>query len=852
MPRIFVLRLKVWRSVLLVIASLSFALRSTEQDGPSRPVDAGGSFKPQVNANLISVRLIPENRTLRGAGASQQFLVLAKYSDGLERDVTSYSKLSVSDAKMAEISGENRVVARADGDTTIKVQFHGRMAQTALRVEQADKPRPFSFPRDIGGIFTKKGCNGSECHGGVKGQGGFKLSVNATHPKDDYNWILEGGTYQVLSAESKGSKVPRVNVKEPEKSLLLQKAAMVVAHGGGKRFTPGSADYEAIRRWVADGAPYGQEASEASVRTVKLEVLPKETILDGSGKQQLLVMAHLSDGTVEDVTGEALYSPTNSQIAKVTAEGLATAVQPGETAVVVRAAGQAVSTLIGVISKRVEKYPSLETRNYIDQHIFTKLRKFNIIPSQLSSDSEFLRRICLDLTGKLPPPDRVREFLASKDPRKRDKLIDTLLNSPEYVDYWSFRFGELFRYRQRATQLLKDTQLYGEWIRNSIAENKPFDQMARERLAAEGYTGPSRYYYELRFLSAPAEIVSEQMRVFMGRRLECARCHNHPYESWSQDQFWGMAAFYGRMIDVRPTPMDDSVIVDAPELASKLLHPRTKQVVQARFLDGKLLPKEQESDPRRNLAEWMTSHPYFAQTIVNRTWDWFFGRGFVEPVDDFRSTNPPSHSELLEVLAQDLREHRYDLKYLMKLIVSSKTYQLSSRPNETNGSDRTNFSRAVPKALDAAVLLDAVVDVTQVEEDFKSGKHAPPKGSRVIDLLPDFWESKFLDAYGRNDRATLPEAKPEPGLAQALYMLTGPTYTDRLTHDGGRVDRLTRSGLSDRQIIEELYLIAFARYPHTVEVTELEKMIRAWPSRREAISTLIWALISSREFAYRH
>ncbi len=820
---------------------------------------AGGAAKDtkavrrsQEAPRIVSLRLIPEDRTLRGAGASQRFVALAKYSDGFERDVTTAGKLSVSDEQIAGISPDHRVTARANGQTILQFKLEGRSAQAPIRVEQAGKQRPFSFSREVGGILTRKGCNGSDCHGGVKGQGGFKLSVNGTQPKEDYKWIVEGGVYQVLSAESAGAKVPRVNLKEPEKSSLLLKPTMLSPHGGGRRFTPTSPDYEALLRWVRQGAPYGEESRQEAAHIEKLDVQPKGAVLDAAGRLQLLVTAHLSDGASEDVTSEAVYSAGNPEVAKVTPEGVAIAGTTGETAVVIRAAGHAVSTQIGVASKPIANYPAVPARNYIDQHVFAKLRKLNMIPSDLSSDSEFLRRVCLDLAGTIPPPERVREFLASKDPRKRDKLIDALLDSPEFVDYWTFRFSELLRYRQRATQLMKDTQLYGEWIRNSIAQNKPFDQIARERIAAEGFTGPSRYYYELRFLSAPPEIISEQMRVFMGRRLECARCHNHPYEAWSQDQFWGMAAFYGRMTDLRTTVMDDSVVVDAPELANAVLHPRTKKVVQPAFLDGHLLPKERQPDPRRALAEWVTSHPYFAQTIVNRSWDWFFGRGFVEPVDDFRSTNPPSHPELMEALAKDLREHHYDLKYLMKLIVSSRTYQLSSVPNETNRGDRTNFSHANPKPLDAAVLLDAVVAVTQVEEDFKTGNMAPPKGSRAIELCPDVFSSKFLEAYGQNDRATLPEAKPEPSLAQALHLMTGPAYSDKLGQDGGRADRLARGKLSNKDLIEELYLTALARYPDREETAALEKALRTGPSRLQAISDLIWALISSREFAYRH
>ncbi|MBM3737193.1 MAG: DUF1549 domain-containing protein [Acidobacteria bacterium] len=804
--------------------------------------------RKQVPAKVVSLRVLPAGPTLRGAGTAVRFLAMAKYTDGVERDVTALAEPALSDPKVAEVGPGGRVVAKADGETVLRARFGGHTAQTRVKVIQADKPRPFSFAREVGGILTKKGCNTSDCHGGVKGQGGLKLSGNATQPKDDYHYIVKGGVFQVLTTESGGPVLPRIDPKDPEKSLLLLKPSMQVPHGGGQRFAKGSPDYDRLLAWVRQGAPFGEESTEAAVRTESVEVLPGETILDASGRQQLIVLAKLSDGTVEDVTTEASYTVSDIHVAKVNADGLATAMQPGETAVVVRAAGHAVSQMVSVVSKPAPDYPAVKSYNYIDDHILAKLRKLNIVPSGLATDSEFLRRVCLDLAGTLPPPERVREFLASKNPRKRELLIDALLDSPEFVEFWTFRLGEILRYRARSTQLMKDTQIYGEWIRESVAANKPFDRIVRERIAAEGYAGPSRYYYELRFLAEPPEIIAEQTRLFLGRRIECARCHNHPFESWSQDQFWGLAAFYGSMVDLRNSVMDDSVVIDVPEAAAKVIHPRTKKTVQPRFLDGTALAKEAQEDPRRNLAEWVTAHPYFAETLANRAWDWFFGRGIVEPVDDFRSTNPATHPELLAAMAKDIREHGYDLKYLMKLIVSSRTYQTSGIPNETNRGDRTNWSHVVPKALEAAVLLDAIATVTGVREQMGE----MPLQSRAIEICPDMVESKFLEAYGRNDRATLPEAKPQPGLVQALHMITGPTYTTKMLDDGGRIDRMARSGVSNRQAIEDLYLTALARFPEPAEIEQLDTLMRSASSRKEAIFNLMWALVSSRGFAYRH
>ena len=366
----------------------------------------------------------------------------------------------------------------------------------------------------------------------------------------------------------------------------------------------------------------------------------------------------------------------------------------------------------------------------------------NIVPSELSSDAEFLRRVCLDLTGTLPPPQRVREFMASKDPQKRERLIEALLNTPEYTDYWTWRFADLFRVvYENGLPLYPKT--YWEWIRDSIARNKPYDQMARERIAAEGLNGPSRHYYNGSDLRRPQDIMAEQVRVFLGRRLDCAQCHNHPYETWSQNQFWGMTAFFGRLSQLGeiggifpPVVIDDPAGHGENGGGAKVIQPRTKEEVHPAFLDGKPIPEGRQDDPRKALAEWMTSlsNPYFAAAAVDRIWGYFFARGIVDPVDDFRATNPPTHPELLGALARDFAEHHYDLKRLVRLIVQSRTYQLSGTPNSTNKNDLTDYSHASPRALDAEVLLDAISRVTGIDEDFSRASEELGGGSAPAGL----------------------------------------------------------------------------------------------------------------------
>ena len=401
--------------------------------------------------------------------------------------------------------------------------------------------------------------------------------------------------------------------------------------------------------------PYRTKGHETRAQLQQLEVFPRETVMRRAATQQLLVSALSSSGPTRDITAQVRYESQNPSVVDVDNSGRVTAVEIGETNVLVRAAGRTLNIRIGVIGDRVVEFPPISTHNFIDEHVFSKLEKFRIVPSDLSDDAEFLRRACLDIIGTLPPPHRVRAFLDDADPGKRDKLIDVLLDSPEYVDFWTFRFSDLFRVSQTPDY----SQLYWEWIRSSIASNKPYDQMARERLAAQGRDRPSRHYSEDN--SQPERILAEELRIFAGRRFDCAQCHDHPFEPWSQDQFWGLAAFFGNLDFVGYYDL----VFDNPAggygdkgKIGPLLHPRKQTVVKATFLDGTPLSEHQQRDPRLEFAHWLTAHPFFAEAIVNRIWGYFFGRGIVDPVDDFKASNPPTHPSLLVALASDFREKR--------------------------------------------------------------------------------------------------------------------------------------------------------------------------------------------------
>ena len=722
---------------------------------------------------------------------------------------------------------------------------------TAGFAQQPGDQETAGFERDIVSVLTKHGCNSSGCHGGVKGRGGLKLSLDGLDPREDYKWIVEGGTYQVLSPEALPPISPRVNVQEPEKSLLLVKAAMIAAHGGGQLFTADSDDYATMLDWVRNGALYGDGILES---LQGIEPSTREIVLQPGETRQLRVTARYAGGRQEDITDEVRYEALNFEVAGADAAGVVEARKTGETAIILRWIGRFAHVRVGVGAQRPDAYADPPRNNFIDDYVFAKLRRFRIRPSELSSDREFLRRVCLDLTGTLPPPGRVREFLAGNDPRKREKLIDALLDTPEYVDFWTLRFADLFRVRGDYGWILS----FWEWVRHNVAANKPYDQVAREAIAAQGYRGPT--HMRMAGINKPAPVeqtVNETIRVFLGRRLDCAQCHNHPFDRWTQNQYWGLAAFFGRMTNTGwgydnavfddPSGHEEDYVESDPELKfRKVLHPRNKRPAAPAFMDGKAPPEEGRDDPRTELAQWITSHPYFAEAAVNRIWAYFFGRGIVDPADDFRLSNPPTHPDLLQALAADFREHGYDLKRLMRRIVSSRTYQLTSKPNDSNRRDRINYSHALPRPLGTAVLLDAISQVTEVPEIF--GKMPP--GTRAVQLRFPSGPS-FLDIFGRPLRDVVPELGGKPNLDQARHMLVGATFNQKLSKEGGRLQRLLKSGASGPEIIQEFYLAALSRYPTEKELAGHEEKFRERP-RPEVAEDLLWALLTSREFSENH
>jgi hypothetical protein len=699
----------------------------------------------------------------------------------------------------------------------------------------AEPPRRFNFENDIVPLLSRFGCNSSGCHGKAEGQNGFKLSVFGFDPVADH---------AALTKEARGR---RVFFASPDQSLLLRKIAGSVPHGGGVRIARGSRDYETIRSWIAVGAPFGDPADP---KVVSIRVEPSERVLAMGGGQQLRVVARYSDGHEADVTHHARFQSNNDGLAVVSADGMVRAGDsPGDVAIMASYMN-AVDVFHALVprAEQIADYPAFPAANFIDRLVIAKLKKLHILPSEAAADSEFLRRVFLDVIGTLPTPDEVRRFLDDKRTDRRARLVDALLERPEFADYWALKWADLLRVDSQA---LGPKRAYGyyRWIRESVAANKPLDQFAREVLTVEGPledVGPASFY---KVVSKPGERASTLSQVFLGVRIACAQCHHHPFDRWSQTDYYGMEAYF-TSVALQGSPRGE-MLLPGEETAAK--NPRTGEMVRAHALGGSAPAALAKSDRRPQLAEWMTSpdNPYFARNLANRVWAHFLGRGLIEPVDDIRATNPPTNPELLDALANDLTTHRFDLRHLIRTITASRIYQLGAKPNATNERDEQNYSRASLKRLDAEVLLDMVCQTTGVAEKFRG----VPAGSRAIQL----WDSRsthyFLKTFGRPTRATACECERnhEPSVAQVLHLLNGPEIHDKIAHESGTIARLARKTPDDAALIDDLYLTFYSRLPAASErAIALEHLQRHRGDRRKAAEDLAWALMNSLEFVFNH
>ncbi len=792
------------------------------------------------------VALVGEPPAIRmTVGQRASFLITERRKDGFEVDATERANVAVNAADKATLDAAGVLRARAVGKVVLTATVGAQHIDIPVEVVEPSG-EPLTFLNDVLPILGKAGCSAGACHAKSDGQNGFRLSVFSFDPKSDYQSIV------------RGARGRRIFPSAPAESLLLLKATQSVPHEGGERFERDSDAAKTLAEWIGSGMTYRKENEPA---LTGLQVFPHERRYRKGATQRLVVHARYSDGSMRDVTSLAAFASNDKQIAAVTDDGKITVDQlSGQAVVVARFMGMVGDSLVVVPSDKLlpdEKYKDLPVRNFIDELAYARFRQLGIFPSAPCSDAEFLRRASLDTLGILPTPDEARAFLSDPDPQKRIKVIDRLLQHPAYADHWAAKWADLLRPNPDRVGV-KSVYILDQWLRESFRENKPYDQFVREIVLTQGNThvyGPAVIYRDRR---EPAELTTIFSQLFLGVRLDCAKCHHHPNEKWSQENFYQMAAFFaplkqkGGGISAPISGGNETFYVAA---GGSLKHPVSGEVMKPQPPDGPPAVVAEKTDPRRALADWMLdpANPFFSRAIANRVWSQYFGKGIVDPVDDFRLSNPPSNPALLDALAAELARSKYELKSLMRTIMNSHLYQLASEPNDTNAADTRNFSRFYRRRMSAEMMADAICDITGVPTKYPG----LPDGSRAVQAWTYKIDSRTMDAFGRpNSSSDCPcERNVKPTIAQALHLMNSDVLNGKLTSKdaASRPQRLATSSASPRDIVTELYLACYGRLPSEEELQLSTAPFTDDPAtRRRAIEDVLWALVNSAEFVFNH
>jgi hypothetical protein len=852
----------------------------------------------------VSLQVSPASLELVGPRAEARVLVTARLADGSLRDVTDHVTETAANAGLLLRDPDGTLHPLKDGATTLQFAYGGRHTTLKVRARDTRRALPISFKNEIEPVLTRLGCNQGACHGAQYGKGGFKLSLAAFDPDLDYTNIVR---------QTQGR---RVSPADPERSLLLLKPTMRVRHGGGLRLEPGSVDYRLLVRWLRDGAA-APVASDPEV--TRLEVLPAERVMQPGGMpQRLIVRAVYSDGATRDVTPHARIATLNDAIASCSPEGLVRPVGCGQTAVMVRYAGQAtVSTIVvpfknlpaqdltsgpfplgkgrivsGLAALKPEKLSPIAALTgkrqsgatsdkssplpfreggmgglgsgsaQIDALVARKQQQLGLEPSPLCDDRTFVRRVFFDLIGTAPTADEIARFLADRSADRRARLIDALLARPEYADYWALKWGDLLRCNRTALGSPKGMWSFANWIHTQLQENRPVDQFAQDLILAQGSTytnGPANYY---RVAQAPPDLAETTSQVFLGVRMQCARCHHHPFEKWSQTDYYQLAAYFAR-VGVKGSnefgQFGGEQIVKVND-GGEVTHPKTGAVMRptplgaqlANLPANKLPDPDRDGDRRRALAAWLTSpsNRLFARNIANRYWGYLFTKGIVNPIDDQRVTNPPTNPELLDFLADELVRGKYDLKHLLRVICNSQTYQRSSAATPANRTDELFFTHYLPRRLPAEAMLDAVDFACGTREKFPE----LPAGVRAIQLPDPNVGSEFLDAFGRPARLISCECErvAEPNLTQTLKLMNGDQINGKVSAEDGRVTKLLAARKPDDAIITDLYVATLGRPPRPRERNEILGALIFAPDRKPVYQDVLLTLLNSKEFLFNH
>ena len=783
---------------------------------------------------LANLEVFPADVNLETSRDRQSVIVQATFADGLTRDVTTESKLTPGNPAFVKLD-QNVLTPVTDGMTDLKVEFGGKVVVVPVKVKDAKTDRAISFKLDVMPIFLRSGCNTGSCHGAARGKDGFRLSLFGFDPEGDH--------YR-LTREINGR---RVNLALPAEGLLIEKATGKVPHTGGQKIIEGDEHYQTLIRWLEAGVPL----DAADVATpVSLEVYPKGAVLDGKGStQKLTVRAKYSDGTDRDVTNLARFLSSNDNSAKVSPEGVVTASERGEAFIMARFATFTVGSPFIVLPKGLKfDFPTLPENNYVDTLINAKLKKLRIAPSELCTDEAFLRRLFIDILGQLPTPEDHAKFMTSQAPNKREQLIDELLNRKEFSELWVMKWAELLQIRSSNQVSYKATLLYYSWLQDKIARNVPVNEWVQELLSASGGTfkNPATNYYQNE--TDILKISENAAQVFMGMRIQCSQCHNHPFDRWTMNDYYGFAAFFSQI--GRKGTDDPREVVIFNSGGGEVSNPVTKQVMKPKFLGG-ATPDLTGKDRRQAMGQWLASpeNPYFATNLSNIVWSHFFGQGIINEVDDVRVSNPPANGELIQELGKKFTEYKYDFKKLVRDICTSRTYQLSTIPNPSNESDTRNFARSSVRRIRAETMLDCISQVTETKNKFPG----LPLGARAVQIADGNVSNYFLTTFGRASRETVCscEVKLEPTLSQSLHMLNGDATTQRI-RAGALIQRRLGEKKPPEEIVTEMYLRTICRKPSPNEMTKLSQAIAEEPDKPKALEDVFWALMNTREFLFNH
>jgi hypothetical protein len=827
--------------VSIFVGNGMFANRTAAQEASL----SAASLSPNIIAwqDLQKLEILPNlpsgttQAELRGKDSALQMVVIGHMANGMQIDVTRAVTYTTSTETVAQVSPSGYIEAHGDGECRIEVSTPmGLKSELSVVVKNYVTDVPIHFANQITPIFTKYGCNSGGCHGKSGGQNGFRLSLLGFEPMDDYQWIVHEGRGRRLFPAS------------PDHSLLLQKAIGKMPHGGGAKIAADSPPYRIMRRWIQQGMPRGS-ATDAVVNSI--EIFPKQARIQKGESQQLAVLAHYSDGTTTDITRMTTLESNDPEMAEMTSEGLVTFGKiPGTVAVMARFQGQvAVFRATIPLGAPVATLPP--TMNLVDKHIFAQLQSLGLPPSVVADDATFLRRITVDIAGRLPRIEETEQFLADTSADKRQKYIQQLLDGNDYPANFATKWAAILRNKRGTADDRWRTYSFHQWLYQRIADNVGMNQVVSELLTASGTPDDNPAVGWYRELTEPEALVEDTAQLFMGQRIGCAKCHHHPQEKWSQADYYGLAAFFtriGRKSDVRASIT--RVVHQIGDASAR--HPRTGESLKPRGLGAEVASMDAWQDPREVLANWLTApeNPFFAKAVVNRYWKHFFGRGLVEPEDDMRLTNPASHPELLDELAADFVAHGYDVKHLISLLCNSSAYQLSAIPNEYNADDKSSFSRYYPKRLAAEVTLDAVDQITGQSTAFPG----LPAGTLANRLPDNGFPSYFLTVFGRpeGNSACECERSSEANLAQCLHLINSDEVQKKLRADTGLVAQLGQSKDDLAAAIRTLYVRAYSRPPESHEQEIALRYLQSKTDLRAAFEDLAWTLMNTKEFLFNH